>query len=330
MRAALYRQTGPAEVLNVEDLELPDPDPGEVRVRLHVSGVNPADAKRRGGWARITLDLPYLVPHDDGAGVVDAIGAVEDEHLIGRRVWVYDARVGRQHGTAAEWVTVPRYRVELLPDHVDFATGASLGAPARTAHRCLFSDGPIDGAAVLVAGAAGSVGHSAVQQARAAGAALVIGTVGRPEHHDVAKAAGCGVVLDYRGNELVDTILDLTEGRGVDRIVEVDLAANMDLDCRVGGLNSTISVYGTDTNHKPEVPLWRLLNHSVNLRNILLYNLPYDEHRQAADDITRWVGDGALTPRIGARFSLDEIVSSHRAIENRASDGNVVIDLPLA
>jgi NADPH2:quinone reductase len=328
MRAALYRETGPArDVFEIVELPTPDPRPGEVRVRLHTSGVNPADVKRRGGWARIALDLPYLVPHDDGAGIIDAVGEGVSESRIGARVWVYDARLGGQHGTAAEWVCVPTERAEPLPHGVDFAAGASIGVPGRTAHRCLFSDGPIDGANVLVAGAAGSVGHSAVQQARAAGAAVVIGTVGRPEHHTVAREAGCQAVLDYRDAGLAGTILDLTNGHGIDRLVEVDFAANAELDCRVAAVNSTIATYATDTDHKPEIPLWRMLNNSVNLRSVLLYNLPYDQHRLAADDLVAWSADGRIRPRIGSRFTLDEIASSHESVEKRTSDGNVVVDL---
>nr|WP_276328780.1 NADPH:quinone reductase [Mycobacterium europaeum] len=327
MRAVRYTRTGPArEVLEQVDLPVPEPGYREVRVRVHASGVNPADVKRRSGWGRITLDTPYLIPHDDGAGVVDAVGpGVAGVHK-GDRVWVFDARLGRQTGTAAEYVCVPDIKVEPLPASVDFATGASLGIPGRTAHRCLFTDGPIDGATVLVAGAAGSVGHSAVQQARLSGA-RVIGTVGREENRKVALDAGCDHVIDYRSDRIADELLELTDGHGFDRIVEVDAAANIDTDSRVIATNGTIAVYATDSGHAPKLPLWRLMNKSVNLRNVLLYNLPHHEHRLAADDLNRWIAAGDLTPRIGRRFCLQNTAAAHEAVEAGTGAGNVVVDI---
>lgn len=328
MRAALYEEIGPAsDVLHVRDIEAPTPAPGEVLVRLRTSGVNPADAKRRSGWGGLTLDLPFRVPHDDGAGTVEAIGDDVRDIAVGDRVWLYTIGRGRQFGTAAEYIAVPAHGVVPLPDGVDFATGACLGSPARTAHRCLFSDGPIEGANVLVAGAAGAVGHSAVQQARAAGAHIVIGTVGREEHEQVARDAGCDAVLDYRAEDLVESVMDTTRGRGVDRIVEVDLAANMQLDCRVAATNGTISFYGTDSDHKPVVPLWRLLENSVLLRSILMYNTSQDEHALAVKDINAWLTSGHLTPRVAQRFSLDEIALAHDAVEFRSGDANVVVEI---
>jgi NADPH2:quinone reductase len=327
MQAMLYEKIGPAaDVLQLVELPVPTPGASEVRVRVHASGVNPADVKRRSGWGRITLDTPFLIPHDDGAGVVDEIGAGVTTSAVGDRVWIFDARLGRQTGTAAEYVCVPAHKVEPLPPHVDFATGASLSIPGRTAHRCLFSDGPIDGAAVLVAGAAGSVGHSAVQQARFAGA-TVIGTVGRDDNRTVALEAGCEHVLNYRSEHLAEDLLDLTDGRGFDRIVEVDAAANIDTDSRVIATNGTIAVYATDSGHAPTVPMWRLMNKSVNLRNVLLYNLPYAEHRLAADDLNRWIAHGDLTPRIGRRFPLRDTALGHEAVESGTGGGNVVIDV---
>lgn len=327
MQAVLYERTGPAaEVLQLVEMPLPVPGPGEVRVRVYASGVNPADVKRRSGWARITLDTPFLIPHDDGAGVIDEIGPGVTTTTAGERVWIFDARLGRQTGTAAEYVCVPAHKVEPLPAHVDFATGASLSIPGRTAHRCLFTDGPIDGATVLVAGAAGSVGHSAVQQARLAGA-TVIGTVGREDNTPIALDAGCKEVLNYRSPRLAEDLLDLTNGRGFERIVEVDAAANIDTDSRVIATNGTIAVYATDSGHAPTIPLWRLMNKSVNLRNVLLYNLPHREHRLAADDLNRWITRGDITPRIGQRFPLRDTALGHQAVESGTGGGNVVIDV---
>ncbi|WP_224391142.1 NADPH:quinone reductase [Pseudonocardia sp. ICBG1293] len=326
MRATWYDRTGPAEVLIHGELDDPEPAPGEVRVRVHASGVNPADVKRRRGWAGLRMDFPRQVPHDDGAGVVDAVGPGVDPGRLGTRVWLHDTRVGRAVGTAAELVCVPGRHAEPLPDAVGFVEGASIGVPGRTAHRCLFRDGPIAGATVLVAGAAGAVGHAAVQQAVAAGA-TVIGTVGREENRGIAAAAGCALVLDRRRDDLVAAVLDATDGRGVDRIVEVDLAANMETDARCVAVNGAIAVYGTDSGHKPVVPVWRLMNASVSVHFELLYNLPHAAHRRAADDLNRWLVEGSFAPRIGRRFPADQVAAAHDAVESGQGDGNVVVDV---
>ncbi|NKQ56963.1 NADPH:quinone reductase [Amycolatopsis sp. K13G38] len=327
MRAAWYERMGPArEVLIVGELPDPEPGPGEVRVRVHTSGPNPADAKRRSGWARLTMDFARQIPHDDGAGVIDAVGDGVDPARIGERVWLFDTRVGRPAGSAAEYVCLPARNTEPLPSTVDFAQGASLSAPGRTAHLCLFDRGSIAGSTVLVAGAAGAVGHAAVQEAKLGGA-TVIGTVGRHENREIAEAAGCDLVLDRRRDDVRQAVLDFTGGRGVDRIVEVDLAANMELDARVCAVNGTIAVYGTDSGHKPVVPVWLLMNKSVAVNFVLLYNLPYEEHRRAADDVNRWAAAGELKMRIGKRFALEDIALAHEAVEQGTGNGNVIVDI---
>jgi NADPH2:quinone reductase len=327
VRAAWYEQTGPAaDVLAVGELPDPEPGPGEVRVAVHASGVNPADIKRRTGWGGIAMEFPRQIPHDDGAGIVDAVGEAVDPDLLGRRVWLWDTRVGRPTGSAAEYVCLPAYNAEPLPDSASFELGACIGTPARTAHRCLFTDGPVEGQAVLVAGAGGAVGEAAVRLAKAAGARLVIGTVGRPANRAVAEAAGCDLVLDYRQDDVAGEVLDATDGAGVARIVEVDLAANADLDGRVCAVNGTVAYYATDTDHKPVLPIWRYLSRTINLRAILLYNLPRNERDEAARDIARWLEDGTLDLRIGRRFKLEEIAAAHRAVEE-GGNGNVVIEL---
>ncbi|RMH49245.1 MAG: NADPH:quinone reductase, partial [Alphaproteobacteria bacterium] len=184
MRAAVYRRTGPAEeVLTVEDLPDPVPGPGEVLVRVHASGVNPADVKRRGGWLGQRMDHPLVIPHADGAGEIIATGPGVDPARRGQRVWLWNAQggyggPGRAFGTAAELCALPQSQAVPLPAALSFAQGACLGIPAMTAHRAVFADGPVAGRTILVAGAGGAVGHFAVQFAAAAGA-RVIGTAGR-------------------------------------------------------------------------------------------------------------------------------------------------------
>lgn len=327
MRAAWYDSVGTAEeVLCVGELADPEPGSGEVRVQVHASGVNPADIKRRRGWRGMTMEFPRQIPHDDGAGIVDAVGAGVDPALVGRRVWLYDTRVGRAGGSAAESVCVPSANIEPLPEEASFAEGACLGIPARTAHRCLFRDGSIKGATILVAGAAGAVGHTAVQQAKLSGA-TVIGTVGREENRRVAEAAGCDLVLDYTEDDVHAAVQDMTGGHGVDRIIEVDIAANIALDARCIAVNGVISGYSTNTSPNPTVPVNSLLGQSATLRVELVYHLPREAHRQAADDLYRWLTAGELSMRTGKRFPLSDIALAHEAVETGRGQGNVVVDV---
>src|SRR5258706_4201929 len=198
MRAALYERHGPArEVLRVEDLERPEPGPGEVRVRVEVSGINPTDWKSRSGATPRPID-GFQIPHSDGAGVIDAVGEGVDAGRFGRRVWLWLAAAGRRWGTAAEWTVVPEHQAVPLPDSASAELGASLGVPAMTAHRCLFADGPVDGKAVLVAGGAGAVGHFAIELAKRAGARGIT-TVNGPYKAELAAKAGPDPVVNYRG-----------------------------------------------------------------------------------------------------------------------------------
>ncbi|WP_354701589.1 2-haloacrylate reductase [Paraconexibacter sp. AEG42_29] len=328
MHAAWYERTGEAEaVLEVGEIPDPEPGPGELRVRVHVSGVNPADVKRRSGWGGIAMEFPRVIPHDDGAGIVDAVGPGVDSSRIGERVWLWDTRVGRATGSAAEHVCVPARNAESLPDEIDFAQGACLSTPARTAHQCLVTGDGVAGKTVLVAGAGGAVGEATVQLARAAGATLVIGTTGRPQSRAIAEAAGCDLVLDYRIDDLAAAVMDATSGRGVDRVAEVDLAANIDLDSRICAVGGTIAYYASDSAHKPVIPVWRLLSRTIDLTPVLLYNLTGPEQRRAASDVGRWLSEGRLRSTIGRRFALAEVAAAHTAVEQRTFGGNVVIEL---
>ncbi|HEY1322078.1 MAG TPA: NADPH:quinone reductase, partial [Streptosporangiaceae bacterium] len=197
MRAALYRDMGEAaEVFQVEEVDRPEPGPGEVLVRVHASGVNPTDYKARSGAVPRPID-DFQIPHQDGAGVIEAVGAGVDPRRVGERVWLWLAAAGRRWGTAAEWTALPARQAVPLPDGASFELGASLGVPAMTAHYCLFSDGPVNGQTVLVAGGAGAVGHFAIELAKRAGARVVT-TVSSPDKAALAEKAGADLVVNYR------------------------------------------------------------------------------------------------------------------------------------
>jgi NADPH2:quinone reductase len=324
MRAALYRRPGPAsEVLFVEEVPTPAPGPGEVRVRVAVSGVNPTDWKARSGAVPPPRagGSDVQIPHQDGAGVIDAVGPGVDPGRVGERVWVYLAAAGRPWGTAAEYTVVPAERAARLPDGASYQLGASLGVPAMTAHRCVFADGPVAGRTVLVAGGAGAVGHFAIELARAAGA-TVVATVSGPDKGDLAKAAGAHHVVNYRSPDAADQIKAVTTG-GVDRIVEVALAANLELDLAVAAPNATIVTYAA-TAEQPSLPVRDLMTGNLLLRFVLLYTAPPEALTQAARDITAAVEAGALTRLPTTAFPLDEVAAAQDAVEGGAV-GKVVV-----
>src|SRR6201999_2951542 len=217
MRAALYRDMGEAaEVFQVNEVDRPEPGPGEVLVRVHASGVNPTDYKARSGAVPRPID-DYQIPHQDGAGVIEAVGAGVDSGRVGAGARLGRAGAGRRCGTAAEWTTVPVRQAVALPDGASFELGASLGVPAMTAHYCLFADGPVTGQTVLVAGGAGAVGHFAIELAKRAGARVVT-TVSSPEKGKLAQAAGADAIVNYTDADASTQIKAFAPA--VDRVIE--------------------------------------------------------------------------------------------------------------
>ena len=324
MRAALYDRHGPArEVLRVEDLERPEPGPGEVRVRVEVSGINPTDWKSRSGTTPRPMD-GFQIPHHDGAGVVDAVGEGVDPGRVGQRVWLWLAAHGRRWGTAAEWTVVPDRQAVPLPDGASAELGASLGVPAMTAHRCLFADGPVDGKTVLVAGGAGAVGHYAVELAKRVGARVVT-TVSGPQKAELAAKAGADLVVNYRESDAAEQIRSFAGRGGVDHVVEVALGANLRLDLAViRRPDARIVIYAAD-GADPVLPVRACMTANVALRFVLLYGVSPEALDQAAQDITAALADGALTELPVIRYPLDEIAAAQDAVEGGAVTGKVLV-----
>ena len=325
MKAALYDRYGPArEVLRVEDVERPEPGPGEVRVRVEFSGVNPTDWKSRSGATPRPIDV-FQIPHHDGAGVIDAVGAGVDPGRHGQRVWLWLAVGGRRWGTAAEWTVVPEGLAIPLPDGASAELGASLGVPAVTAHRCLFADGPVDGKSVLVAGGAGAVGHFAIELAKRAGARVVT-TVSGPEKADLAAKAGADLVVNYRQPGAADQIRSFAGAAGVDHVVEVALGANLQLDLAVIAPGARIVCYAAEPAD-PVLPVRACMNANVVMRFVLLYGVPADALGQAARDVSAALADGALTELPVTLFPLDQIAAAQEAVEAGAV-GKVLVVMP--
>ena len=322
MRAALYDRHGAArEVLRVEDVERPEPGPGEVRVRVGFSGINPTDWKSRSGATARPMD-GFQIPHHDGAGVIDAVGEGVDAGRIGQRVWLWLAAAGRRWGTAAQWTVVPEHAAVPLPDGASAELGASLGVPAMTAHRCLFADGPLDGKTVLVAGGAGAVGHFAIELAKHAGA-RVITTVSGPQKAELAAKAGADLVVNYREPDAIGQISSFAGKNGVDHVVEVALGANLQLDLAVTRVGARIATYAAEATD-PVLPVRACMTANVVLRFMLLYGVPTEALRQAVSDLTAALADGALTELPVTKFPLDEIAAAQDAVES-AAVGKVLV-----
>lgn len=311
MRAASYDRYGPAaEVLEVREMDRPAPGPGEVLVRVALSGVNPTDWKSRSGATPRPID-GFQVPHHDGAGVIEAVGDGVDPARAGQRVWLWLAAAGRRWGTAAEWTVVPEGQAVPLPDGASLELGASLGVPAMTAHWCVFADGPVSGKTVLVAGGAGAVGHFAIELAVRAGA-RVVATASGPEKAELARKAGAAHVVNYRDADAADQIR-AAAGQS-DRVIEVALGANLALDLAVAKPGSMIVTYAAEPAD-PVLPVRACMTANVMLRFILLYGVPRAALRAAAADITAALTEGALTELPVHRFGLSDIVAAHVAAE---------------
>jgi len=325
MRAAWYEKNGSAaDVLRFGEMPDPVPGPGEVRVRVVVSGLNPTDVKARAGSR--PMGFPRVIPHQDGAGVIDRVGPGVPASRLGERVWAYIVQWQRPFGTAAEYACVPAVRAITLPANATFAEGACLGIPAVTAHRCLFADGPLQGGTVLVTGGAGAVGHYAVQLAKWAGA-RVIATVSSPDKAAAATAAGADHTVNYRTEDVAAQVLKVTGGAGVDRIVDVDFGANLANSLKALKTNGVIAAYASTGEPEPKLPFYALMRNNVTVRSVLIYTAPEAALAAATREIVRLVEAGRLIHQIGARFPLAGIVEAHAAQESGKVMGNIVVEV---
>jgi len=326
MKAVWYERTGPApEVLTFGEMPTPSAGPGEVRVRLEASGVNPADVGRRGGSYR-AMEYKRVIPNSDGAGIVDQVGSGVTRLRAGQRVWLFNGqRNGRAFGTAAEYIALAEHLVTPLPDHLSFAEGATLGIPGMTAWCCLYGDGPVTGQIVLVTGGAGAVGHYAVQFAKWGGA-RVIATVSSEAKAEQARLAGADLVVNYRTEDVVAKAMAFSGGRGVDRVVDVDFGGNIATTLKAMAMNSTIAVYATNGNRTPTVPMRELMEKCITVRALVLFALPPPLLAAAQADITKWLAAGKRIHNIAAQFPLGETTQAHLAVEKGDKLGTVIVD----
>ena len=325
MRAVWYEQQGPAgEVLQVGDLPDPEPGPGEVRVRVTLSGVNPGDTKKRRGWLGSAMPYPRVIPHSDGAGVVESVGVGVDPTRVGQRVWVYGAQSYRPFGTAAQLTVIPTQQAIDLPDAVPDEVGACLGIPGITAHRTVFSDGPVTGATVLVQGVLGAVGSLAAQLAHWGGA-TVIGTVRRSD--DLERVSNAAVAYTVALDEADPAgVIRGHAPDGVDRIIEVAFSDNIDLDAAVAKNHTVIAAYAT-RGDRPDFPFWPMLFDNITIRLLGSDDFPAASKQQAAFDLTAAARDGALSIPIGTPLPLERAAEAHERVDAGGRD-RVLLAIP--
>lgn len=326
MRAAWYAKNGEAqEVLVIGELPTPMPAPGEVRVKLATSGVNPSDVKSRRGRA---LDAERIVPHSDGAGLIDMVGDGVSPGRIGERVWIWNGQWQRPMGTAAEYIALPEAQAVTLPATSDFAAAACLGIPAMTACQALRLLGDINGKTVLVIGASSAVGHYVAQLA-AIGGANVIGTVGSAEKARHALDAGVKSTINYKSEPVAQRVKELTAGHGADAIVDMDFSTTIRLLSEgVLAPHGTLVCYGSNAYGDIPVPFRTLLFGSISLRFFLVYDLIPADRQIVIERLTGLLANQRLLHTIGARFALDDIAAAHEAVEGGKIVGNVILDLP--
>ncbi len=323
MRAIWYEKFGPAkDVLNFGEKETPTPAAGEVLVKIAYNGINPVDVKVRVG-GRAGMRDSFVIPHQDGSGIIEAVGEGVDAARVGERVWIYEAQWGKPFGAAADYTCIVQNRAVRLPDNTGLDEGACLGVPAMTAHRCVYGDGSVDGQTVLVTGGAGAVGNYAVQFAKLGGA-TVITTVSSDEKADLAHRAGADYVINYRSEDVKDRIMALTDGAGIDRIVEVEFGGNINTSTAIIKNNGVIATYASDAEKNPTVPFYRLLYKNIQVRHELVFIMPEDGKDLAMADITRWLDAGHLVHHMNETFDLEDTVLAHEAVE-AAAFGKVLI-----
>jgi NADPH:quinone reductase len=335
MKSIVYTRPGGPEVLELVERPVPEPAAGEVRVKIHVSGVNPTDWKSRGREGGLAAPQ---VPNQDGAGVIDAVGEGVAAARVGERVWLWEAAWQRTDGTAQEYVALPEQQAVPLPDHASFELGASLGIPGLTAHRALtvadggpdrLGPGTLAGRTVLVAGGAGAVGNAAIQLARWSGA-TVLTTVSSPAKAALAHAAGAEHVVDYRTQDAAAAIRELAPG-GVDIVVEVSPAANAELDLAVLAPGGVVAFYADNGGDEVTLPIRALMSPNVRWQGILVYTMSASAKRAAVADVAAAVEQGAWHVGENAGlplhlFPLEKTADAHRAVEDNAV-GKVLVQV---
>jgi len=330
MKAVFNTARGTArDTLALKEVDLPFPGAGEVLVAMRASGVNPSDVKLRSG-AQGPMIADQVLVHNDGAGVIEAVGDGVGPARVGQRVWMYNINRSADGlgqgplGTATQYAIIPAHLAVDLPEEASFEAGACLGVPAMTAHRALMWAGPVAGRTVLVTGGAGAVGHSAIQIAKAKGA-RVVATVSNDIKAEIAREAGADVVLNYKATPLLDQLLDLVGNGGIDHVVDVDIAAHMEIYPQILKINGSVGAYASASNLTPALPFYPLAFRNIQLQPVFVYSMSDAAKAEAIADINALLSSGQLTPRIDRTFALEDVAVAHETVEAGSLMGNAIL-----
>lgn len=327
MKAVWFESFGPAaQTLVSGEQPTPQPGPGEVLVKLATTGINPSDVKKRAGAFPNLLDTGLVIPHSDGAGVIEAVGEGVDISRIGQRVFVYQAQYGRRFGTAAQYVALDSLRAPCLPDNTSFEVGACIGIPIMTAHRCVFADGPVTGKTILVTGGAGRVGYYAIQWAKWGGA-TVVATASNPEDEATCRAMGADHVVNHRADNWGEAVLACVGDDKVHRVVEVEFGVNLPEVMRCAATGATIATYSSTVVKEPQLPFLQMMFMDLTIRMVIVYAMPEAAKAQAVADTCELLAQDKLQHRIAHSLPFEQMARSHELIEQGGFGGCVVVNI---
>ena len=326
MKAVWYEKVGDAkDVLQIGQIDDPSPDSNEVLISVKTSGVNPSDVKTRAG-ARGELQFSRVIPHSDGAGIIIDVGKNVNPNRVGEKVWIWNAAFGRPNGTCAELIALPEDQAVAMNDNVSFEAGACLGIPASTAYYGIFANGSIENKTLMITGGAGAVGFYGIQLAKWAGA-NVISTVSSEKKAKIAKDAGADLILNYKEDDIVNSVLDYTKGDGVDRVLEVEFGGNILINQNIVKPNGTIAAYASATVMEPTLPFYNLMFKGIKINTFLIYSISKEERKTVTGGISKALNENAIKHIIASTHSIDSVVDAHYAVESNKNIGNVIINI---
>ena len=326
MKAVWYEKVGDAkDVLQIGQIDDPSPDSNEVLISVKTSGVNPSDVKTRAG-ARGELQFSRVIPHSDGAGIIIDVGKNVNPNRVGEKVWIWNAAFGRPNGTCAELIALPEDQAVTMNDNVSFEAGACLGIPASTAYYGIFANGSIENKTLMVTGGAGAVGFYGIQLAKWAGA-NVISTVSSEKKAKIAKDAGADLILNYKEDDIVNSVLDYTKGDGVDRVLEVEFGGNILINQNIVKPNGTIAAYASATVMEPTLPFYNLMFKGIKINTFLIYSISKEERKTVTGGISKALNENAIKHITASTHSIDSVVDAHYAVESNKNIGNVIINI---
>ena len=326
MKAVWYEKVGDAkDVLQIGQIDDPSPDSNEVLISVKTSGVNPSDVKTRAG-ARGELQFSRVIPHSDGAGIIIDVGKNVNPNRVGEKVWIWNAAFGRPNGTCAELIALPEDQAVAMNDNVSFEAGACLGIPASTAYYGIFANGSIENKTLMITGGAGAVGFYGIQLAKWAGA-NVISTVSSEKKAKIAKDAGADLILNYKEDDIVNSVLDYTKGDGVDRVLEVEFGGNILINQNIVKPNGTIAAYASATVMEPTLPFYNLMFKGIKINTFLIYSISKEERKTVIGGISKALNENAIKHIIASTHSIESVVDAHYAVESNKNIGNVIINI---